>query len=187
MKLKTKKILLGVLITVGVIIVAFLIWILANYKYLTNLTLSYDRIGLNEVEYEDDISSMGFPLTENAKEAVFYLKGQVIKGEITVSVYKTSDDPEDSSAFYLEEGSFADEDAVLLYTGTFKEGDTIDVEESLGSLTRGYYMYDVEESEDLEIQIWRNLDTYNYGWVHEKYKFMNKLRRWGLLNDRKEI
>ena len=185
MKSKSKNILRRILLVIGIIVAAALIWLACNYKYLTTLTLSYDYFGNNEEgEYDQIINSLGFSLAEDAEEVILYLKGQVTKGEVTISLYRTSDDINDSSAFYLDDGLSADEDSVLLYTVTFKEGDTFDVEESLGSLKRGYFVYDVEQTEDLEIQIWENIDTYNYGWVHEKYRFLNRLRRWGLLKDR---
>ncbi len=183
MKSKTKKILLGILITIGVIIAAFIIWILANYKYLTTMTISYDTWGLSEVEYEINVGSESIPQAEDAEEVIFYLKGQVTKGEVTLSLYRINEGG--SVSFAMDDNGPADYDgASLLCEYTFTEGDVINVEESLGSQKRGDYVLWVEPTEDLEIQIWMDMEPYNYGWVHEKYKFMNRLRRWGLLHDR---
>lgn len=185
MKSKGKKILLRILLVIGIIIAVALIWLLCRYKYLTTFTLSYDSWGENEINYSSYVNCTSFPQLEDAEEVIFYLKGQVTKGEVTISLYRINeggsvslamDDPESGPAGY--------DGATLLCEYTYEEEDIFDVEESLGSQTRGDYVLWVDQTEDLEIQIWENIETYNYGWVHEKYKFMNKLRNWGLLHDR---
>ena len=185
MKSKVKKILLRILLVIGIIIAVILIWLLCNYKYLTTLTRSYDHWGSEEPDYESYVNSGAMAQVEDAEEVVIYLKGTVTRGEVTISYYRVSDDVNYSGAWaFMDYGPSADEDAILLYTGTFKAGDTFDVEKSLGPQKRGYYVYLVEQTDDLEIQIWENINTYNRGRVHEKYKLLNKLRRWGWLKDR---
>ena len=182
MKSKAKKVLLRVLIVIGIIVAVVLIWILCNYKYLTTLTLSYDGWGDNDVNYSSYINSKGIVQFEDAEEVIFYLKGQVTKGEITISLYRI--DEGGNQYDILENGPATYDYATLLFEYTYAAGDTFDVEESLGAQTRGEYYLWVDQTEDLEIQIWENMDTYNYGWVHEKYRLLNRLRNWGLLHDR---
>ena len=188
MKSKVKKILLRILLVIGIIIAVVLIWLLCNYKYLTTLTISYDPWGENNVNYGSYVNSQSFGLLEDAEEVIFYLKGQVTKGEITVSLYSINEGGSVSYAMDdMENGPASYDGATLLCKYTYAEGDTFDVEESLGSQERGtQYVLWVDQTDDLEIQIWENIETYNYGRVHEKYKFMNKLRNWGLLHDRDE-
>ncbi len=185
MKSKVKKIVLRVLLVIGIIIAVILIWLLCNYKYLTNLTISYDSWGENNVTYSSSVNCTGLPQFEDAEEVIFYLKGQVIKGEVTISLYRINEGGSASLAMDDPENGPSDYDgATLLCEYTYVAGDTFDVEESLGSQTRGDYVLWVDQTEDLEIQIWENMETYNYGWVHEKYRFLNRLRNWGLLHDR---